>query len=281
MRITQDQIDQLYTADVVDQSDETVGGVGQVYVDDNTGAPAWVSVKTGFFGTKETLVPLANADYDDGRIRVPYEKSYVKDAPNIDADQHLNESDQDELYGYYGLQGQVPTTGRTDVGGGVVGEGYAADTGRQREDAFDDRSDLAYDDTTRNDTGDRMTLHEERVDVGTERVETGRVRLRKHVVRDQETVTVPVEREEVEIVREPVSGEARGGRADLGEDELEVAVHEERPVIDKDVVATEEVGVERRTVGDERDVTTDVAHEEVEVVEDDTRRRDADAGRRD
>ncbi|MGD8151103.1 DUF2382 domain-containing protein [Ornithinimicrobium sp. Y1694] len=41
-----------------------------------------------------------------------------------------------------------------------------------------------------------MTLHEERVGVGTEQVETGRVRLRKHVVTEQETVTVPVQREE-------------------------------------------------------------------------------------
>ncbi|AXH98134.1 DUF2382 domain-containing protein [Ornithinimicrobium avium] len=59
----------------------------------------------------------------------------------------------------------------------------------------------------------RMTLHEERVDVGTERVQTGRVRLRKHVVTEQKTVTVPVQREEYEIVREPVTGggHRRGG----------------------------------------------------------------------
>ncbi|WP_162803057.1 DUF2382 domain-containing protein [Ornithinimicrobium avium] len=58
-----------------------------------------------------------------------------------------------------------------------------------------------------------MTLHEERVDVGTERVQTGRVRLRKHVVTEQKTVTVPVQREEYEIVREPVTGggHRRGG----------------------------------------------------------------------
>lgn len=130
-----------------------------------------------------------------------------------------------------------------------------------------------------------MTLHEERVDVGTERVETGRVRLRKHVVTDQKTVTVPVEREEYEVVREPVTDGGTADRGALGDDEVEVAVHEERPVIDKDVVATEEVGVQRNTVTDERDVTTDVSHEEVDVVRDGDDREglrdgDVDPGRR-
>ena len=74
-----------------------------------------------------------------------------------------------------------------------------------------------------------------------------------------------------EVVREPVTDGGTAGRGDLGDDEVEVAVHEERPVIDKDVVATEEVGVQRNTVTDERDVTTDVAHEEVDVVQDDDR----------
>jgi stress response protein YsnF len=84
-----------------------------------------------------------------------------------------------------------------------------------------------------------------------------------------------VQREEFEVVREPVTDAARGDGSDLRDDEIDVAVHEERPVIDKEVVATEQVGVDRRVVTDERDVTTDVSREEVDVVEDDT-----DTGRR-
>lgn len=290
MRITQEHIDTLYSAEVVDQNGDKVGSVGQVYLDDHTGAPAWVTVKTGLFGTNETFVPLDAADVDNGQIQVPYEKDFIKDAPSMDADRHLDDPQQDELYRYYSLQGSgYGTSGGYDTTDGdrvddrdVTGTAPVVDVDRQREDAFDDRSELAYDDTART-TGtdsDRMTLHEERVDVGTERVQTGRIRLRKHVVRDTETVTVPVEREEYEIVREPVSGARTGDRSDLGEDEIDVAVHEERPVIDKDVVATEEVGVDRRVVTDERDVTTDVAREEVEVVEDDTRVRGDDPDRR-
>ncbi|WP_289017757.1 PRC and DUF2382 domain-containing protein [uncultured Ornithinimicrobium sp.] len=304
MRITQEHIDQLYNADVVDRDGDSLGGVGQVYLDDNTGDPAWVTVKTGFFGTKETFVPLTEADYGDGTIRLPYEKGFIKDAPNMEADQHLSESEQDELYRYYEVQG-MGGTGRGDVdregfvdrdrdGRADDVEGNAMPHGAAMSGGLDeDRQDLnAGGDVARQEyAGDargtdegRMTLHEERVDVGTERVQTGRVRLRKHVVTDQKTVTVPVEREEYEVVREPVTDGGTADRGDLGDDEVEVAVHEERPVIDKDVVATEEVGVQRTTVTDERDVTTDVAHEEVDVVQDDDREGlrdgDVDPGRR-
>ncbi|HSP60493.1 MAG TPA: PRC and DUF2382 domain-containing protein [Ornithinimicrobium sp.] len=301
MRITQEHIDQLDNADVVDRDGESLGGVGQVYLDDHTGDPAWVTVKTGFFGTKETFVPLNDADLGDGTITLPYEKSYIKDAPNMEADQHLSEGEQDELYRYYQVKGMGGTS--DELGGGRVDadQGFVDRDGDGRDDAVEgnamprgaamsggldeDRQDLdAGGDVARQEyagdargeevrtghdgTDESMTLHEERVDVGTERVQTGRVRLRKHVVTDQETVTVPVEREEYEVVREPVTDGGTAGRGDLGDDEVEVAVHEERPVIDKDVVATEQVGVERSTVTEERDVTTDVSHEEVDVVQD-------------
>ncbi|AXH97124.1 DUF2382 domain-containing protein [Ornithinimicrobium avium] len=58
----------------------------------------------------------------------------------------------------------------------------------------------------------------------------------------------------------------------MGEDEVVVAVHEERPVIAKDVVATEQVGIQRESVTEQREVTTDVSREEVDVVEDTDRR---------
>ena len=297
MRITQDHIDQLYSAEVVDQDGSSVGNVGQVYLDDQTGEPAWLTVKTGFFGTKETFVPLAGADLDNGRVRVPFEKSYIKDAPNMDADGHISEAEQDELDRYYGGRGTGQMTQDHDVetvardreldrelqlgDDAVMGTTAGTTAGRGARDDADyatdystDRTDVGTRDVDRDDA-DRMTLHEERVDVGTERVQTGRVRLRKHVVTEQETVTVPVQREEFEIVREPVTDGGGADRSDLGDDEIDVAVHEERPVIDKEVVATEQVGVDRRVVTDERDVTTDVSREEVDVVEDDT-----DTGRR-
>ena len=114
-----------------------------------------------------------------------------------------------------------------------------------------------------------MVRHEEEVNVGTERVQTGRARLRKHIVHDTETVTVPVEREEVEIVREPIADGEHGGR--LSDEDVEVSLSEERPVVDKDVVAKERVGLDKNVVQDQEQVQTDVAREEVDI------ERDADA----
>lgn len=258
MRISQEQVQDLEVAEVVDRDGDVVGGVEQVYLDDHSGDPAWVTVRTGLFGTKETFVPVQDASLENGQLRVPYEKGHIKDAPNFDADEHLSEQEQDRLYDYYGLNSNV-----TGVSGDVRGEETVdvdvapgvAGTGK-----------VARDDDA------QMTLHEEQVNVGTERVQTGRVRLRKHVVTEQKTVTVPVQREEYEIVREPVTEGQDAGMSDLGEDEVVVPVHEERPVIAKDVVATEQVGIQRETVTEQRQVTTDVSREEIDVVEDTDRR---------
>ncbi|QFG68057.1 DUF2382 domain-containing protein [Ornithinimicrobium pratense] len=289
MNVSQEQINELYSAQVVTQDGEKLGGVGQVYLDDHTGEPSWVSVKTGWFGTSESLVPLDGAELSsEGTVRVVPSKDVIKDAPNVDADAHLSAEDQDALFRYYGSAGvnvsrydDLDTAGTagtgTHTGGtgdrdaavgdvmghqGVHAEGHTTGgdvgSGQRTGDADLHRAGGSTDDGS-------MTLHEERVDVGTQQVETGRVRLRKHVVTEQENVTVPVQREEVEIVREPVaSGDVdAGGR--LQDEEAEVTLHEERPVIDKDVVATERVGLQKETVTDEKQVVTDVSHEEVDV----------------
>lgn len=260
MRITQEQVKDLEVAEVLDRDGEVVGGVEQVYLDDSTGEPAWVTVRTGLFGMKETFVPLQDASFDNGHLRVPYDKGYLKDAPNFGADEHLSEQEQDRLYEYYRLDAMGADS--TGAAGGRDAEAASARAGGRDAEAASVRAGGDAEAET------RMTLHEEQVNVGTERVQTGRVRLRKHVVTEQKTVTVPVQREEYEVVREPVTEGQSAGGADLGEDELEVSVHEERPVIAKDVVATEQVGIQRETVTEQRQVSTDVSHEEVDVVED-------------
>lgn len=113
--------------------------------------------------------------------------------------------------------------------------------------------------------------------MGTERRETGRVRLRKYIVSDTERVEVPVEREEVVLERMPASGERDG--AELSEGEVEVPVHEERAVVDKETVATEDVRLGTKTVQDTETVQADVAREEVAVDQEDGRGIDGDVRR--
>lgn len=66
---------------VYDSDGEKVGTVGRVYVDDDTGKPDWITVKTGMFGMKESFVPLAGARRVGSDLHVSHPKDRVKDAP--------------------------------------------------------------------------------------------------------------------------------------------------------------------------------------------------------
>jgi uncharacterized protein (TIGR02271 family) len=84
-----------------------------------------------------------------------------------------------------------------------------------------------------------MTRSEEELRVGTQTREAGRVRLRKYVTTEQVAQTVPVQREEVRFEREPITDAnldaATSGPA-ISEEEHEVTLHEETPVVEKRVV---------------------------------------------
>ncbi len=86
---------------VYDPAGEKVGSVGRVYVDDNTGQPDWITVKTGLFGMKESFVPLNGARRVGSDLHITHPKERVKDAPRVDADAHLTVSEEEELYRHY------------------------------------------------------------------------------------------------------------------------------------------------------------------------------------
>lgn len=104
----------LFNSDVIDVAGNRVGGIGQVYLDDQTGQPSWVTVKTGLFGLKETFVPLEQAEIGDGRIKVPYTAERVKDAPRVDPDKHLDADEEAQLYEYYGIA-TIPADDSTPI----------------------------------------------------------------------------------------------------------------------------------------------------------------------
>lgn len=280
-------INKLNNATVFDRDGDKIGTVGSVYVKDQTEQPSFVTVKTGLFGTKETFVPVDAAKETADGLQVPYTKAFVKDAPNVDADGHISETEEDEIYRYYennaGRDGVVDRDhdhdrhAGTAAGVGAAGAAGAAaghrdhdrdglrDGDRDGVRDHDRDRDLDRDGHRDHDADGGMVRREEELHVGKERVQTGRVRLRKHVVTEQKNVTVPVEREEVQVVREPVADghSHNGGR--LRDDEQTVTLSEERPVVDKEVVDKERIGLEKNVVSDEERVRADVRREEVDV----------------
>ena len=81
--ITHTDIRDLIGAQLLDKGGDKVGKIGQVFLDDETGAPEWATVNTGFFGASESFVPLGKADRTGDAVRVPYAKVAIKSAPNV------------------------------------------------------------------------------------------------------------------------------------------------------------------------------------------------------
>ncbi|NUR63701.1 MAG: photosystem reaction center subunit H, partial [Catenulispora sp.] len=103
--ITRDQVRTVIDHTVCDNEGNKIGKAKHVFLDDVTGEPEWVSVKTGLFGSSETFVPIHQAAMVDDRLQVPYAKDTVKDAPNVDVDAggHLSEAEEQRLYEHYGI----------------------------------------------------------------------------------------------------------------------------------------------------------------------------------
>ncbi len=98
---------------------EKIGTVESFFVDDRTGAPTWVAVSTGLFGTRHSIVPATQATFADGVLRVPVSKDAVRHAPEVGGD-HLGPDEEAQLRRHYGLD-----TG-PDTGVGTPGAGDAA-----------------------------------------------------------------------------------------------------------------------------------------------------------
>ena len=234
---------------------EKLGKIDAIYFDNDTDAPEWAAVKSGLFGGHVTLVPLAQASWNGDTLTVPFDKAALKAAPHHDPDAAISADDEDELYRHYGI-----TTGRSITAADVPGSGERRDLtgapGVQGRDTSGPTTDSA------------MTRSEEQLRVGTETREAGRARLRKHVVTEHQQVTVPVSREEVTLEREPITeanrGDAYNGPA-ISEEEHEVTLHAQRPVVGTEAVAVERVKLGTETVTETQTVGGEVRKEQIEL----------------
>ncbi|WP_441248670.1 PRC and DUF2382 domain-containing protein [Kitasatospora sp. McL0602] len=87
----------------VDRNGDKIGTVDEVYLDDATGEPEWAAVRTGIFG-RDAFVPLTTSEFSGAELKVPYDKSLIKDSPDFGVGQHLSPAQELQLYRYYGLE---------------------------------------------------------------------------------------------------------------------------------------------------------------------------------
>jgi uncharacterized protein (TIGR02271 family) len=240
--------------DLVGSDGEKIGTIKEIYEDTATGKPEWALVSSGLFGTRSHFVPLAAAQAAGESVRINATKEQVKSAPSIEGEGELSEADERRLFDHYG----VPYTSE----GSTTAQGAprAGDAGYERGGAE------GYD-TSGPTTDEAMTRSEEELRVGTTARERGRARLRKYVVTEQVQQTVPVQREEVRLEREPITDanidQATSG-PEISEEEHEVVLHEEEPVVEKRTVPKERVRLGKEAVTDEREVSEEVRREQIE-----------------
>jgi uncharacterized protein (TIGR02271 family) len=233
----------VYTSD-----GEKLGDFEELYHDEATREPEWIRVRSatlgGILGTKHFLVPLAGAEFQDGEdpaIRVPYSKDRVQDAPDVEGE-WISEEDERRLYNYYGLQYSERHS-----------ETHLPERGTQEpyQNPVTPHGDVS------------VSRHEEELQVGKRDVEYGRVRLRKWVETEPVTEEVELTRETAFVERQPVNRPASG--AAIGEEEVEMSLHREEPVVSKETVEREQITVHPEEETEEETVHGEVRREHVEV----------------
>lgn len=116
-------------------------------------------------------------------------------------------------------------------------------------------------------TEQRITLSEEELAIGKRQVRAGEVEVEKHVETEHVRRDVPLTHEEVTIERRPIEGMVAGGVNTIGEEHIRVPLTAEEAVVEKRVVAKEELVVRKQEVTEERMVEADLRSERAEVRE--------------
>ena len=260
-----------------DAGGDEVGTVEHFFLDDSTGAPTWVAVKSGLFGARHAIVPALDATYADGALRLPVSREAVRSAPPLRVDQHLDPGEEDQLRRHYALaDAAAPVAApapETTAPAPAPAPAPVQDTAGPSDGA--------------------MTRSEEQLRVSTERTATTRVRVTKYVVTEEVQITVPVRREEIRVEEVPLDApdadpgeslvpEGRHAASDaapdadpaLGDADRadgglpgEIVLHREEPVVSVRVVPAERVRLRTEVVQGEERVSSQVQRERIVVDE--------------
>ena len=244
--------DDIKGYDVYAQTDEKIGSVDDVLVDES-GRFRYFVIDTGLwiFG-KKVLLPVGRArtDYDRHRVYATgMTKEQAENLPEYNENTTVDYDYEERVRNVYRPKATAAATPTYDR------NIYTYD--RDRE---------LYD--TSSQEHQNLKLYEERLIANKNRQKTGEVAIGKRVETETAKVSVPVEKERVVIertnptdTREVAPGEAdfRGGEA------ARMEVYEESADIQKKAVVREEVSVRKEVERDTVDRTETVRREELDV----------------
>ncbi len=258
-------LDLIDRGQVVDVNGTNLGLVGQIFRSNSSGAPTFVSIDDG--NGSQTLIPLERSAVRGEEIHIAYDAAVVAAAPRRRTGEPLSEQDEDDVTNYYA--GRTSTAGgagsTTDVSGAGYGASDQAGPGAAGGGATSDTQQVAS-----------VIRSEERLSISADWIPVRRARLEKFEVTEMQTVTVPVTREDVRVVYEPIEPGTTAGQSVSGQiadrsdgSPRPLVLMHEQIVVSKQWVPAETVRLVVDTVRVERDVTGEIRKEQV-VVEDST-----------
>ena len=228
--LTVDDLPKLRNVPVIGSDGEEIGHVGDAYYDEQTGQLEYIGIEGDWLGLTKKVVPAQGAQLrEDDKLYLQYGRGEVGGAPDFEGDE-MDDAYLEQLRSHY--QPQTP----------------AAGVGPQTPTAD---ADVA------------VTRAEEELAVGKREVPAGAVRLRKWVETEPVQIDVELRRETARVTREPIDQPVTD--ADFGEQEVEVELRGEQPVVAKEAVAKERIGIEKDVAVDRQTVSDEVRKEHVEV----------------
>lgn len=217
-----------------DANGEPIGSIDEIYYDEETNVPEWVSVEN-------YLVPVRGAGGSEQELRLAYTRDQIMATRPV-TDDIVTQDHEAELYEHYGFDysERRSESGLPDAGGGS-GSRQTAE-------------------------GGSITRSEEELAVEKQGVNAGSVRLRKWVESEPVSLDVQLLRETARVSREPIDQPVSG--AEIGEQEIEIDLQAEEAVVQKQAVAKERFSLEKDVETETQTVSDEVRKERVEVEDD-------------
>lgn len=248
-------IDDIKSFDVYDQTNDKIGSIHNILVDEQTGKFRYFVVDTGFwiFG-KKVLLPVGLADirYTDRRIYAKsLTKEQVENLPNFDELEKVDYDYEEQVRGVY----------RTSTAASGITQPATYDRSTYNYEQEPSLYDINKQDSQ------TLKLYEERLVASKQRRKTGEVTIGKHVETETARVAVPVEKERVVIERTNPTNTTptNPGNAFREGEVARMEIYEETPDIRKEAVLKEEVKVKKVVEHDTVQAQETVRREELDI----------------
>jgi uncharacterized protein (TIGR02271 family) len=215
-------------------------------------APMRKSSKEKFRGLTKSdcsFEHIWNGDHSKGTPGLDAGSS-IKEAPNFDPEDNISDTEEDEIFNYYGVKGTITQPAVTE-------SAHVTESARNDRAAIRPAPDAEA-------SAAEIALHEEQLKVGKRNVVAGQVRLHKIVRTEEVNIPVELKSEHVVIERIPATEAKGAGATSFNEERIEIPLSREEAVVEKVSQVTGGVRVRKTEEVRQETVHDSVRREDIE-----------------